>query len=221
MCHEFKQRRTNDQIVRLAACSALITLASALWAAPSAPATGSAQPVLESLVGKHHVIGFTRPSGARFLGRVLSGDHGLYVIQTFHYTTAPAKMTETTMQTGFVVGRNGRLRPVTKRIKTQHTTQKTIADDVAVRALLQGVGGAAFRPSEQPAQRVIIAPTDITCLQELLPPPAAAAPAPSGTVASALPPNPSAVPASPPSAPKPSGAAWKLKTLWVSPASSK
>jgi hypothetical protein len=201
------------------ACSALIACAGPLWADSSAPAAGSAQPVLERLVGKHHIIGFTRPSGERFLGRVISGDHGMYVVQTFHYTTAPAKMTETTTQTGFVVGRNGRLRPVTRRVKTQHTTQKTIADDVAVQALLRGVGGPSFRPSEQPAQRVIIASTDVRCLQELLPPPAADTPASSvavssETVSSTLPANPSALPSS-------SAAVWKLKTLWVSPASSK
>ena len=97
---------------RWAACSLLIILAAPIWAAPALPAApaaasaptataagNSAQPVLDSLVGKQEVIGFTKRGGERFLGRVLSGDHGLYVVQTLHYVTAPATVTQTTPET--------------------------------------------------------------------------------------------------------------------------
>ncbi len=197
---------------RLIACSLLIALAAPLWAdtpgtpapappapappapAPPAPAPPAQQGVLDGLVGKHRVIGFTKAGGRKFLGRVLSADHGLYVVQTFHYTSTPATVTETVPQTTYRTGRNGRVRPVTRRVKTQETTQKTLADATAVRALLSGVAGPSFVPSEQPAQREIIAPADVTYLQELVPPvPAAAA------------------------APKTASAGWTMKTLWASP----
>ncbi len=188
----------------------LLTLPAPLWADPPAPAASSAQPVLAGLVGKHRVVGFTVQGGKRFLGRVLSGDHGLYVVETFHYASAPATATETTMQTGFVAGRFGRLRPVTRRVKTKETTQKTIPDTVAVQALLRGVAGPSFRPAEQPAGREIIAPADVTCLQELLPPLAAT------PVSSATPAAPSATPAGTTAATRPA-AGWTLRTLWTAP----
>ncbi len=179
---------------RLIACSALFALAAPLWAAPPdappAPSSLPQQSVLDGLVGKHRVIGFTERGGRRFLGRVLSGDHGLYIVQTFHYTTAPMTMTEKTPQTAYLAGRNGRLRRVTRQVKSQVTSQKTIADETAVRALLSGVAGPSFFPSEQPAQREMIAPTDVVCLQELRPPTTAGLP---------------------------KTAAWTLKTLWASP----
>ncbi len=151
----------------------LAALVGPLWAAPASPAPQiSVQPVLDGLIGKHSVIGFTVHGGTRYLGRVLSGDHGLYVVQTFHYVSAPATGSVTTTQTSFVLGRNGRLRPVTKRVTTKQTSQKTIADDVAVRALLSGVAGASARPSEQPGGRELVAPADVVCLQQLSPPPA-------------------------------------------------
>ena len=193
---------------RLCACSLLLSLATPLWADPPVPAASSVQPVLDGLVGKHRVIGFTERGGKRFLGRVLSGDHGLYVVQTFHYVSAPATTTETTTQTGYVhSGRFGRLRPVSRRVKTQETSRKTIADVVAVRALVSGVAGPSFRPAEQPAGREIIAPADVTCLQELSPPAAASAPAASSS-------TPSGAPAA---ATRPASAGWALKTLWAAP----
>ena len=147
--------------------AALAILAAPVWAAPDPPA----KPVLDGLIGKHQVIGFTVHDGSRYLGRVLSGDHGLYIVQTFHYAAAPVTTPETTMQTNYVIGRRGQVRPVTRRITRQVTTQKTVADDAAVKALVGGVAGAAFRPQEQPAGREIIAPTDLRCLQQLSPPP--------------------------------------------------
>ena len=187
---------------RALTCFAFLYFAAPLWADPPAPIASASpstaplaqQTVLDGLVGKHRVIGFTEPGGRRFLGRVISSDHGLYVVQTFHYTSTPAAATVTTPQTTYVAGRRGRLRPVTRQVKTRVTTQKTIADAAAVQALLSGVAGPVFVPSEQPAQREIIAPADVTCLQELVPPvPAAAA------------------------SPKPASPGWTLKTLWASP----
>lgn len=147
--------------------SALALLAAPVWAAPDS----TAKPVLNGLVGKHQVIGFTVHDGSRYLGRVLSGDHGLYVVQTFHYVTTPVTTPETTTQTNYVLGRRGQVRPVTKRITQKITTQNTIADDAAVKALVSGVAGASFRPQEQAAGREIVAPTDLRCLQQLSPPP--------------------------------------------------
>ncbi len=197
-------------IQRLCACSLLLTFAAPLWADPSVPAASSAQPALNGLVEKHRIIGFTERGGKRFLGRVLSGDHGLFVVQTFHYVSAPATTTETTTQTGVVSGRFGRLRPKTRRVKTQETTQKIIPDTVAIQALLRGAGGPSFRPAEQPAGREIVAPADVTCLQELLPP--AAAPAVSPVTAPAV-----SAGTLPSGTAARSAAGLTLKTLWAAP----
>ena len=191
----------------------LLTLAAPLWADPSVPAASSAQPVLDGLVGKHRVIGFTERGGKRFLGRVLSGDHGLYVVQTFHYVSAPATATETTTQTGYVPsGRFGRLRPVSRRVKTQETTQKTIADTVAIRALVSGVAGPTFRPPDQPAGREMVAPADVTFLQELMPPPV-----PAASLAPSSAPTTSSTSLAPAATTRPAAAGWTLKTLWAAP----
>lgn len=203
---------------RVFACSAFLFLAAPLWAdpaaplapAPPSPAPLAQQTVLDGLVGKHRVIGFTERGGRKFLGRVISADHGLYVVQTFHYTSTPATVTETTPQTTtpqttYRTGRNGRLRPVPRtvprQVKTRETTPKTLADATAVRALLSGVAGPSFVPSEQPAQREIIAPADVTYLQELVPP--VLFPAAPKTAADA--------------APKAASPGWTMKTLWASP----
>ena len=161
----------------LICCSALLALTAPLTADPPGitPPSPTQQSVLDGLAGKHQVIGFTERGGRRFLGRVLSGDHGLYVVQTFHYVSAPATETVTTEQTTLVPGRSHRYRPQTKQVKTRETTQTTISDDAAVRALLSGVAGASFRPAEQPAQREIVAQGDVLCVQQLSPPPAGTA----------------------------------------------
>ena len=152
-------------------CLALSTLAGPLWAAPTASLSpSSAQTALDGLIGKKTIIGFTVKGGTRYLGRALSGDHGLYVVERFHYVSAPATVPETTTQTTYVAGRNGRVRPVSKRVTTKVTSQKVIADDLAVNALLSGVAGASARPSEQPAGRELVAPSDVVCLQQLSPP---------------------------------------------------
>ena len=149
--------------------SALIAVAVPLWSAPMPPS--SAQTVLDDSIGKKTILGFTMHGGTRYLGRVLSGDHGLYVVQTFHYVSAPATVPVATTQTISVAGWNGRLRPVTKRVTTKVTSQKIVADDAAVKALLNGVAGASARPQEQPAGRELVAPSDVVCVQQLSPPP--------------------------------------------------
>lgn len=157
----------------LTSCFVWVVLTAPLWAAPvPPPSASSAQPVLDGLIGKHQVIGFTVHDGSRYLGRVLSGDHGLYIVQTFHYTAAPVTAPVSTTQTSYVTGRRGRVRPVTKRITQQVTSQKTVADDAAVKALVSGVAGPSFHPQEQPAGRQMIAPSEVVCLQQLSPPPA-------------------------------------------------
>lgn len=153
-------------------CSALFTTAGPLWSAPAASVPISSVPaVLDGLIGKKTIVGFTVHGGTRYLGRVLSGDHGLYVVEKFHYVSAPAAVPETTTQTTYAAGRNGRLRPVTRRVTTQMASQKIVADDIAVKALLSGVAGASARPSEQPAGRELVAPSDVVCLQQLSPSP--------------------------------------------------
>ncbi len=150
----------------LACFATLAVVAAPVWAAPDP----SAKLVLDGLIGKHQVIGFTVHDGSRYLGRVLSGDHGLYVVQTFHYVTVPVTGPVSTTQTSYVVGRRGQVRPVTKRVTRRETMQKAIADDAAVKALVSGVTGASFHPQEQPAGRELVAPTDLRCLQQLSPP---------------------------------------------------
>lgn len=153
----------------LIVCSALLTAAAPLWSAPTLPS--SAQTVLDGLIGKKTIVGFTVHGGTRYLGRVLSGDHGLYVVEKFHYVSAPATMPETTTQTSYTMGRNRRLRPVTKQVTTNITSQKVIADDIAVKALLSGIAGPLARPGERPAGRELVAPSDVVCLQQLSPSP--------------------------------------------------
>ena len=186
-------------------CLALLVLAAPVSADPpqTPPAGGTAQAVLDKRIGKHEVLGFTERGDKRFLGRVISGDHGLYVVQTFHYVTAPA----TTLQTTTTTVRVGR-RWKPSRVTTKVTTQSVVADDVAVRALLSGVAGAGYRPHEEAGPREMVAPGDVLCLQELLPPAKAKSPALLTSSANALPPNRPAASTS---------AGWTMKTLWASP----
>jgi len=196
---------TRCLLARLSLAACLVCAAAPLAAAPPtapSPAPLPQQSVLDGLVGKHQVIGFTERGGRRFLGRVLSADHGLYVVQTFHYTSTPAATTVTTPQTTYVAGRYGCLRPVTRQVKTRVTTQKTIADEAAVRALLRGQAGPSFGPSEQPAQREIVAPADVTCLQEIAPPIPATAAAPKTSSVFIQ---------------DSASGSWTMKTLWASP----
>ena len=175
---------------RFVSCTALLVLAAPLGAdTPQTIATGrTVPPVLDKLIGKPQVIGLTERSGSRCLGRVLSGDHGLYLIQTFHYVSAPLTTPVTTLQTSTVTGRNRRPSQVTKKVTTHITTQNVIPDDQAVQALLSGVTGPSYRPREEAGPREMVSPTDVLCVQELSPPPSHSA-----------------------------SAGWTMKTLWVSP----
>ena len=182
-------------------CAATLALSVPLWAdapttaAPSQTAAASLtdQPVLDTLIGKRQVIGLTLRGGSRSLGRVLSADHGLYVVQTFHYVSAPMTTPVSEPRTTLVTGRNRRRSQVTKWVTTRVTTQNVIADDVAVQALLSGVTGASYRPREEAGPREMVAPADVLCIQELSPPPTAKAAAPSAS------------------------SGWTMKTLWASP----
>ena len=173
-------------------CLTLLVLTAPLSADTPKTPVGSAQSILDKLIGKHAALGLTERGGL-FLGRVLSGDHGQYVVQTFHYVTAPA----TTLQTTTMVKVGRQWKP--SRVTTKVTTTSVLADAVAVRALLSGVAGAAYRPQEEAGPRQIVAAGDVLCVQELSPPGKAKA--------SALPDN----------APAPNPAAWTMKTLWASP----
>ncbi len=187
---------------RFASCLALTALALPAWAdAPKTPPVGgTAHPVLDKLVGKHEVVGLTERGGSRFLGRVLSGDHGLYVVQTFHYVSSPA----TTLQTTTVTTFTARGRPKTSRVTRRVTSQSVLADDVAVRALLSGVAGPSYHPHEETAGREMVAATDVICIQELSPPAKAKAPSLLMSPANAPPLN------------LPASTGWTIKTLWAS-----
>ena len=182
-------------------CSAMLALSMPLWADPlpaaDPPKTTAAslpdQPVLDKLIGKHHVIGLTLRGGSRSLGRVLSADHGLYVVQTFHYVSAPMTTPVSEPRTTLVTGRNRRRSEVTKWVTTRVTTQNVIADDVAVQALLSGVTGPSYRPREEAGPREMVSPADVLCIQELSPPAASKSAALSAS------------------------AGWTMKTLWASP----
>jgi hypothetical protein len=184
---------------------ALLVLAVPLLAGTPATAGAgqSVQPVLKKLVGKPEIIGLTLRGGSRFLGRVISGDHDLYLVQTFHYESAPAKTAVATPQTTVVTGRNRRMSYKTKWVTKQVTTHTVIPDDVAVKALLSGVAGASYRPHEQKGARELVAPADVLCVQSLSPPAKPVVLSPSLAAA-----QPASAPASP---------GWTLKTLWASP----
>ncbi len=129
---------------------------------PAVPVTVA--DALNQVTGKNQIVGITETSGTRFLGRVLSGDSGLYILQTFHFAGQPLV---TTQQTTWTTG-SGRKR------RTQHGTTRiytdtTIPDDQAVRLLLSGVAGAST-PRELAGGRVMLSPTDVKFVQTLTPP---------------------------------------------------
>ena len=154
---------------QIAAAAALLCLAVPIYAAPAAP-TVTASAALDGLKGKRDILFVTTRGGTQMLGRVVSGDHGQYVFQAFHYVTAPAATPRTTTQTTYERGRNGRLRPVTKRTTTSVTTQNIVPDAAALRALVSGAAGPSFRPAEQPASRELVSAVEVQTVQTLLPP---------------------------------------------------
>ena len=192
---------------KIAPLLAALALMPSVLAQTAAPTAASA---LDSLIGKPQIVGITKQDGARFLGRVISGDHGMYVVQTFQFAGPPHVTSQTTLTQGMprLTGR-GRNRRYTTPKSTRHTTKATeatvIPDDQAVRLLLAGVAGANTNPGEVPGTRELVSASDVTYVQALSPPKKIAA-----TVAK---------PSAPviPGAAKPasaSPAAWTMTTLW-------
>ena len=159
--------------------------------APTAAAIAPTPPaaLLDSLIGKPQIIGITETSGTRFLGHVISGDHGMYVVQAFHFAgppkittqkeaAAPPRQKAHTKTYTVGSGRNRqRIRVVTystvpgkKARKTRVQTDTTIPDDEAVRLLLRGAAGSNTKPREIAGTRTLLALTDVKYLQVLAPP---------------------------------------------------
>lgn len=178
--------------------------------APAAPivATPPAGPptaLLDSLVGKTHILGITKKSGRRYLCRLTSGDHGVYLAQTFHFAGPPKTEKETTAPTQAAPRKRTRYRTLGSgwnRVRVPVTTEQpgrvtkgrpvtvktptTIPDADAVKMLLAGVAGTLKSPGEVPDTRDTLTPADITFVQELAPPaksdkPAAPATTPANT----------------------------------------
>lgn len=181
--------------------------------ATTAPAAGPTPALLDSLVSKTRILGITKTSGRRYLCRLTSGDHGVYMAQTFHFAGPPktekeklpatqGAPRETTRYRTIGSGRNRIRVPVTTQTPGRVTkgrtvevkTPTTIPDMDAVKLLLSGVAGSLKNPEEVPDSRDIITPADIKFVQELAPPAAK-----------------SATPATTPAAP---ANAWTMTTLW-------
>ena len=183
--------------------------------APAPPAAGPSTALMDSLVSKTRLYGITKTSGRRYLCHLTSGDHGVYLAQTFHFAGPPKTETEklaatqgapreTTRYRTLGSGRSRIRVPVTTETPGRVTkgrtvtvkTPTTIPDVDAVKMLLSGVAGANHKPEEVPETRDILTPADIKYVQELAPP--AAKPTLS---------SPAAAPAAPMDA-------WTLTTLW-------
>jgi len=156
--------------------------------APQKPADTSGPPaaLLDTLVKTQEIVGLTKTDGSRYLAHIISGDHGLYIAQTFQFAGPPRTTTQT-------VG-SGR-----KRRTTQVKTPTTIPDDTAVRLLLQGVAGSNTRPGEVYGPRDMFSAKDVKFLQTLSPPQAS---------------KPAPVPPGAPVPPPASKSAWTMTTLW-------
>ncbi len=184
-------------------------------AAATTPAAGPSAALLDSLVGKTHILGITKTSGRRYLCRLTSGDHGVYMAQIFHFAGPPktekenlaarqAAPRETTRYRTIGSGRNRIRVPitteqpgrVTKGRTVEVKTPTTIPDLEAVRMLLSGVAGANHHPEEVSDSRDILTPADIKFVQELAPPAAKSAASASATTPAA------------------SANAWTMTTLW-------
>ena len=135
------------------------------------PTTDSAAPAstvadaLNQVAGKPQIVGITETNGTRFLGRVVSGDHALYVIQTFHFAGPPHITRQAATRT---VG-SGKKRHIIHGF-TQTATETTLPDDEAVKLLLSGVAGATTTPLEVAGPRQMLAPSDVKFVQALTPP---------------------------------------------------
>ena len=190
--------------------------------APAPPAAGPSMALMDSLVSKTRLYGITKTSGRRYLCRLTSGDHGVYMAQTFHFAgppktekeTLPATQgapRETTRYRTIGSGRNRVRVPVTietpgRVVKDRTVTVKTpttIPDVDAVKMLLSGVAGANHKPEEVYETRDILALADIKFIQELAPPAKSTTATPAAPATAAATP-PVAAPAN----------AWTMTTLW-------
>ena len=167
--------------------------------APTAatPATGPSTALLDSLVSKTRIYGITKTSGRRYLCHLTSGDHGVYMAQTFHFAGPPKSEKETTPATQGAPrqttryrtlgsGRNRIRVPITtetpgRTVKGRTVTVKTpttIPDVEAVKMLLASVAGTLKNPEEVSDARDILSAADIKFVQELAPPAKSAAATP-------------------------------------------
>ncbi len=181
------------------------------------PAAGPTPVLMDSLVSKTRIYGITKTSGRRYLCHLTSGDHGVYMAQTFHFAGPPKVTKEKTAPTQAAPRERTRYRTLgsgRNRIRVPLTTEQpgrvtksrteeiktytTIPDVNAVKMLLAGVAGPNHKPQEVQDTRDILTPADIKFVQELAPPAAKpASPAPASTTTPAAPAN-----------------AWTLTTLW-------
>lgn len=139
------------------------------------PAALTAAPVLDSLIGKPQIVGMTKQDKTRFLGRVISGDHGMYIVQTFQFAGPPHVTSQTTTTQGTPrLSGSGRNRHYMTPKPTYHTTKMTeatvIPDDEAVRLLLTGVAGSNTDPGEVQKARQMVAASEVAYVQALSPP---------------------------------------------------
>ncbi len=116
--------------------------------------------LLNTLVHSPQILGVTKTDGTRYLERIISGDNGFYVAQTFHFA-GPPQVTNQTIR----YGRNGRQHRTIK-----YRTDTTIPDDRAVTLLLKGVAGGNVKPREIAGPRDMFQAKDIKFLQALTPP---------------------------------------------------
>ncbi len=200
-------------------------------AASPPPTAGPPASLLDDLIGKTQILGITKQDGTRYLCRISSGDHGMYVAQTFHFAGPPKVETRTTTPAAqrvahtsmVLVGSRLNLHWAQRKTyttvpggttrTTKAKTDTTIPDDRAVRLLLAGVAGSLHAPRELYGPRDLFAASDVKYLQALSPP--AAAPKAAGRTASAL--SGSAAPVFQPSASQSSN--WTMTLLWPADAS--
>lgn len=218
-----------------AAVPALAQTTPTTTGAPAAPpATTSASPaavavspktLLDSLIGKKQILGVTKQDGTRYLCRIVSGDHGVYVAQEFHFAGPPKTAKETgtptmgapKVHTKYITigsGRNRRRMPITtytpgtmqKARTAEVKTGTIIPDDQAVRLLLAGVAGSIKSPAEMEGVVDMLSTAQVKYLQLLTPPTPPATtqplPKPAGDTTVTAP----AAPAS--------KTAWTMTTLW-------
>lgn len=155
--------------------------------APPAPAAVPAaitNPVLDSLIHRSQIVSITRQDGKRFLGRVVGGDHGIYIVQTFHFAGPPRAKVHTIGS-----GRNRRM------VRTETST--TIKDDTALRLLVAGVAGTNVHPREIQGERQMLTGQDVRLIQALSPPSLKPTATPTAAVS-----------------PTASPMAWTLTTIW-------